>query len=179
MPSTPSSQRTTRIPWQAYWKWQVPGKRSSTSGCTAWAKLCTPASRTRQEWMRRFGSTQEGAILDMEADQFTVLLLSLLIVRDGGLAHVLLVPATRYVFVVVMWMLRLPAHDPKPVEGDNRRGRLCCAVVVAALLAALWPGMPGVASDVLTAAAVLVLTYSFSSDARFLVSRMRSARAVP
>ena len=126
---------------------------------------------------RRFGATWQGAILDMEADQLAMLLLALLLYRDGASAHVLLVPAIRYFYIVVMWLLRIPAHDPKPMGGDNRRGRLCCALVMTALLAALWPGMPLPASDVLTAVAVVVLAFSFGSDARFLVSRMREARA--
>ncbi|MCA8974029.1 MAG: CDP-alcohol phosphatidyltransferase family protein [Planctomycetes bacterium] len=126
---------------------------------------------------RRFGGTAEGAILDMEADQFTVLLLALLIVRGGGPSFVLLAPGIRYVFVLAMWAARLPAHDPKPVNGDNRRGRLCCAFVVTALLAALFPGMPATAVGLLSAAAVAVLVWSFSSDARFLLSRLRPSRA--
>lgn len=129
-------------------------------------------------WLaRRFGGSAAGAVLDMEADQLTVLLLALLLVRGGGGEHVLLVPGIRYFFVLAMWLLRLPAHDPKPVDGDNRRGRLCCALVVGALMLALWPGLGLGLADMSTAFAVLVLAYSFGSDARFLIGRLRSARS--
>ncbi|MEO6597906.1 MAG: CDP-alcohol phosphatidyltransferase family protein [Planctomycetota bacterium] len=127
---------------------------------------------------RRFGSSEEGAVLDMEADQMTVLGLAVLVVHSGGAAHVLVLPALRYVFVLAMWWLGAPAHDPKPVNGDNRRGRRVCATVLAALLIALWPGIDALARDVVTAAAVLLLAWSFGDDARFLLTHRRAkARA--
>ncbi len=86
-------------------------------------------------------------------------------------------PGIRYLFVIIMWALRLPAGDSKPVDGDNRRGRVCCAIVVIALLASLLPGMPRGAADALTATALLVLVYSFGSDVRFLLSRFRDVRS--
>ena len=123
------------------------------------------------------GGSPEGAVLDMETDQFTVLALSVLVVSDGGGVHVLALPALRYVFVLAMWLLGLPAHDPKPVRGDNRRGRRCCAIVMTLLLAALWPGLAGGLRDAATGVAVLVLAWSFASDARFLVGTWRARRA--
>lgn len=126
---------------------------------------------------RRFGGTAAGAVLDMEADQFTVLLLSLLILRDGGPVWVLIAPSVRYVFVLAMWAAGQPAHEPKPVDGDNRRGRICCGVVVTSLLVALLPGTPPWLANVEVGVAIAVLVYSFSSDARFLLSRVRANEA--
>jgi len=122
---------------------------------------------------RRFGATAQGAVLDMEADQITVLALALLVDRDGGPPWILLAPGLRYVFVAAMWTARLPAHDPKPKGGDNRRGRTCCAIVVIALLAALLPGLPPPLVDLAAALAVSVLVFSFASDARFLLRGLR------
>lgn len=128
---------------------------------------------------RRWGATPAGAVLDMEADQATVLVFALLVVRGGGPGWVLLAPALRYLFVLAMWAAQRPAHDPRPVGGDNRRGRRCCAAVVGTLLAALLPGLPRAGVQVAAAAAVLVLALSFASDARHLLSRAGAAGAGP
>lgn len=125
---------------------------------------------------RRTGPTPAGAQLDMEADQLTVLALSICIVQGGGLPHVLLLPAVRYAFVLAAWCWRIPAHEPKPVAGDNRRGRRICAAVVLALLMALAPGAPRGLGDAATAAAVGLLGWSFSADARHLLAARRSRR---
>lgn len=126
---------------------------------------------------RHYGPTPQGAVLDMETDQFTVLALATLVVWHGGLPHVLILPGLRYGFVFAMWAVGAPAHDPKPVAGDNRRGRRVCAAVLVALLAALWPGTPNVVRDVLSAAAVILLAWSFAGDAAFLVRHRRAARS--
>jgi phosphatidylglycerophosphate synthase len=126
---------------------------------------------------RRFGGSEAGAVLDMEADQLVVFGLAATLVRQGGGVHVLALPAMRWAFVLASWWLGIPAHEPKPVEGDNRRGRLVCAAVMVALLLALAPGVPRMAGDVATAVAVLLLGWSFSGDARHLLAR-RSTRSV-
>ncbi len=125
---------------------------------------------------RRFGGSAEGAILDMESDQFTVLALSMVVVAQGGAPHVLVLPGLRYVFVLAMWWLSVPAHEPKPVNGDNRRGRRVCAAVMIALLAATCPGVPPLLRDGATLAASGLLAWSFSGDARHLVAHRRGAR---
>lgn len=126
---------------------------------------------------RRFGPTPQGAVLDMETDQFTVMALAMLVVWHGGAPHVLILPGLRYVFVLAMWWVGAPAHDPKPVDGDNRRGRLICAAVVVALLVALWPDVVGLPRDLVTAVAVALLAYSFTGDALFLVRHRRAVRS--
>jgi phosphatidylglycerophosphate synthase len=126
---------------------------------------------------RRFGASEAGAVLDMEADQLVVFGLAATLVRQGGGTHVLILPAMRWTFVLASWWLGIPAHEPKPVDGDNRRGRLVCAAVLVALLLALAPGVPRAGGDVATAVAVLLLAWSFSGDARHLLARRR-ARSV-
>lgn len=126
---------------------------------------------------RRFGGSPQGAVLDMEADQFTVLALATLVVAHGGGAHVLILPVLRYVFVLAMWWAGAPAHDPKPVNGDNRRGRRICAAVMVALLVALWPNVAAALRDGVTLVAVLLLAWSFSGDARFLIAHRGTARS--
>ncbi|HEX6813770.1 MAG TPA: CDP-alcohol phosphatidyltransferase family protein [Planctomycetota bacterium] len=126
---------------------------------------------------RRFGGSPGGAVLDMEADQLTTLGLAALVLSLGGMAHVLLLPAMRPAFVLAAWWLRIPAHDPKPVNGDNRRGRRICAAVMTALLVAACPATGPALRDAVTAIAVLLLVWSFSADARFLLAHRRGARA--
>lgn len=126
---------------------------------------------------RRFGGSPQGAVLDMEADQLTVMALAVLVSAKGGGAHVLVLPALRHVFVLAMWWVGVPAHDPKPVNSDNRRGRLVCAAVMTALLVALWPGLDGPLRDLVTLVAVLLLAWSFAGDARFLLAQRRLAKA--
>jgi phosphatidylglycerophosphate synthase len=125
---------------------------------------------------RRCGSSEAGASLDMEADQFVVFGLAAAIVFGGGGVHVLLLPAMRWAFVLAAVWLRVPAHQPKPVDGDNRRGRRVCAAVLTAQLLALLPGLPPAVADAATAIAVLLLAWSFTGDARHLLAhRRRSA----
>ncbi|MBL8728219.1 MAG: CDP-alcohol phosphatidyltransferase family protein [Planctomycetes bacterium] len=126
---------------------------------------------------RRCGGSPQGAVLDMETDQFTVLGLATLVAAAGGGGHVLLLPALRYVFVLAMWWAGAPAHEPKPVDGDNRRGRTVCACVLIALLVALWPNLPPPVGDVVTAVAVLLLAWSFAGDAGFLLAQLRGPRS--
>ena len=126
---------------------------------------------------RRFGGSPQGAVFDMEVDQLTVLALAAVVVAQGGGVHVLLLPALRYAFVLAMWWAGAPAHDPKPKHGDNRRGRRVCAAVMTVLLLALWPPLPALLRDLLTAAAVALLAWSFADDAKFLLAHRRGAKA--
>lgn len=125
---------------------------------------------------RQCGGSAHGAQLDMETDQFVVLGLAVAAVGRGGGAHVLLLPALRYAFVLAAWGLRIDATDPKPVAGDNRRGRLVCAGVMVLLLVALHPQIPVAIADAATAVAALLLAWSFAGDARFLLAQRRQRR---
>ena len=80
---------------------------------------------------RRFGVSEEGAILDMETDQFTTLGFALVAATFAGVGvWILLLPAFKYANILFLVFVRLPAHDPKPRDGDNRRGRIICALVL-------------------------------------------------
>lgn len=120
---------------------------------------------------RRFGGSDVGAILDMETDQFTVFGLAFAVAAIGGARWVLVLPALRWWFVLAMALARRPAHEPKPQNGDNSRGRRVCAAVMVALLLALCPALPRVAADAATAVAVVLLVWSFSADVRWLLCR--------
>lgn len=125
---------------------------------------------------RRLGATAEGAVLDMESDQLTVTILALLVVSAGGGAHVLLLPMMRHGFVIFAWWQGLPATDPKPIEGNNQRGRVVCALVITSLLLALLPGVFDWLRDIVIGIAVLALGWSFASDGQHLRQRRRAAR---
>ena len=138
---------------------------------------CVAAFDLVDGWLaRRFGGSDGGAVLDMETDQSTVLALALLVVAGGGAPHVLLLPLMRYAFVLAAWWWAIPAHDPKPVDGDNGRGRLVCAAVVVGLLAALLPCAAAWLREAATGVAVLLLLWSFGSDWSFLIARRRAQR---
>lgn len=119
---------------------------------------------------RRHGPTAAGAVLDMETDQLAVLVLAWLGRERGITAFVLMLPAMRYLFVLAMRLRSLPAHDPKPVSGDNTRGRTVCAIVVASLLLALCPAVPLAGANAAVALGALLLLWSFSADARHLLA---------
>ena len=131
-------------------------------------------------WLaRRYGGSPAGAHLDMETDQLTTLALALLAAAYAGAGlWTLLLPGYKYGYVVVLRAVGLPAHDPKPRAGDNRRGRRICALVMTLLLAALLPEAPTPVVRASTLLAVLALGFSFASDALFLLrSRRRGSAA--
>ena len=118
---------------------------------------------------RRFGGSAAGAILDMETDQFVVLGLAVLAagIAEAGV-WTLLLPSFKYAYVLGLRAAGIPAHDPKPRAGDNRRGRIVCATVMVLLLASLCPWFTAPAAMACSAAAVLALAFSFTSDAVYL-----------
>ncbi len=123
---------------------------------------------------RRFGASEEGAILDMETDQFTTLVLSIFAAcLTGAGAWTLLLPAFKYVFVFAMSAKGLKSTDTKPCEGNNNRGRIICALVQSLLLASLFPAFGELVRGIASGLAVLLLAYSFSSDAGFLLRHSR------
>lgn len=127
---------------------------------------------------RKYGGSEAGAVLDMETDQFTTLVLSAAAytLTSAGV-WALALPAFKYVFVLAMTALGLKSTETKPCEGDNRRGRLICAIVLSLLLASIFPPFPPVMRMLSSGLAVLLLVYSFSSDAAFLWRHARSVSA--
>lgn len=155
------------------------GLHATDPGWPTWAGLlsCVLLDLVDGVAARRFGGSPAGAVLDMEADQLTVVSLSGLVVLGGGGVHVLVLPALRYTFVLVAEWWQIPANEPRPVNGDNRRGRTICAMIMVALLAALCPLVPRSIGDAATAVAVVLLLWSFVADARFLLAHRRGASA--
>ncbi len=123
---------------------------------------------------RAFGGSDAGALLDMEADQFATLNLALVatLVSGAGL-WTLLLPGLRYAFILAMRAAGERADDPKPQDGDNRQARLICAVVMSLLLICNLPTLATPLRWAASGLAVLLLSYSFSSDARFLLRKRR------
>lgn len=124
---------------------------------------------------RRTGPTEHGAVLDMEADQLATLQLAVLAVATGVGAWALLLPAYRYAFVLLSWWRDLPAHDPKPKAGDNRRARLICAGTMVLQLLAVAPHVPLGIRQAGLAIAVAALAYSYGDDVVYLLRRQREA----
>lgn len=123
-------------------------------------------------WARRFGGSPAGAVLDMEADQFTTLGLAVLAWLFTGVGPwVLLLPAFRWIYVPCMMGRGIPVHDPKPLDGDNRRARSISAVVLILALAIVFPDSPAPARSVCLGCAVLLLAYSYASDTIQLIRR--------
>ena len=114
---------------------------------------------------RRYGESEAGAVLDMETDQWVTLGLSVLALRHSGIGPwILILPALRYIYVLYLAVLRLPAHDPKPRGGDNRRARLVCALMLSAQLITLQPALPQSVRTASGILAILLLVYSFGAD---------------
>ncbi|QBQ55635.1 CDP-alcohol phosphatidyltransferase family protein [Nitrosococcus wardiae] len=112
-----------------------------------------------------YGGTPQGAILDAETDQALVFMLAVLGVTVGGLGvWLLLFPLYRYGYVLLLEVFAIPADDPKPKAGGNLRGRIVCAATQVVLLANLLPHLALPAKNLLSALALVFLTYSFADD---------------
>jgi len=124
-------------------------------------------------WLaRRFRQQSAlGARFDMEVDAFLILLLSaaaLLIGKAG--VWVLLIGLMRYVFVLFQqFMPKLNA----PLYPSFRRQAIC-VVQVSALCIILLPVIVPPYSDLIAATALLLLTYSFSTDTFFLLRKRKT-----
>lgn len=126
---------------------------------------------------RRYGGSSAGAILDMETDQLVTLGLALLACGYARVGiWILLLPAFKYGYVLWTGLLRLPFHDPRPMHGENQRAKTICAVVMVVLLTCTMPVLPAIVRFVTGWFAVVLLAYSFGSDAWFL-TRQRRDRA--
>lgn len=128
---------------------------------------------------RRFGGSEAGALLDMETDQLVTLGLALLVAGFTGVGiWILLLPGYKYLYALLLHIAGIAAHDPKPRDGDNSRGRIICAATMVLLLVALAPFVAsslGAAAGVL---AVVLLGYSFGSDAWFLLRRGKNGGSI-
>lgn len=154
------------------------------AAAVAWLALTTPGAASAtllalilaldlvDGWLaRRFGPTVEGAIYDMEADQLTVLVLAYHAASQGLPVWVLVLPGLKYGSVLVSNLLGVPFADPKPKNGDNRRGRLVCAFTFVALGSVTLSGVSSSVKTALVAAALCLLLFSFGDDLRFLLHK--------
>jgi phosphatidylglycerophosphate synthase len=124
---------------------------------------------------RRFGSSEAGAVLDMETDQLATLGLALVACGVADVpAWVLALPALRWLTVLLRALLGAAAGDPKPRAGDNRQGRALCALMLVLLLASLLPAAGHGLRTAAAALAVLVLAWSHGSDLVYLLRRPRA-----
>jgi phosphatidylglycerophosphate synthase len=102
-----------------------------------------------------------GARFDMEIDALLVLALSILAWRyDKAGAWVLLSGWLRYLFVAAGWVWPW-LRRPLPA---TFRGKAICIAQIAALVVVLLPAVAPPASDVIAAAALAALGYSFFAD---------------
>lgn len=124
---------------------------------------------------RRSGSSAEGAILDLEADQFAFLTLALLaFALAGAMAVVFVLPGLRLVKVTVYGLLGVSAASPRPRSGDNRLGKVWCALASALVFASLIPGLSRPLVNGTTLTAALVLLWSYRTDLSDLIAAKRS-----
>lgn len=118
---------------------------------------------------RRTGtSTSFGARFDMELDSILVLALSVLVWRSGKVGPwVLLLGAFRYLFVVAGWLWSALTAELPP----SQRRKTVCVVEGVVLLVCLGPIIPSGLAVTAAGGALLLLTYSFAVDIRWLAAR--------
>ena len=117
-------------------------------------------------WLaRRNGDTAWGAVYDMESDQAWVMGISIGIhALHPSVAWVLIFPALRFFQVLFLKIIKLPASDPKPVDGNNMRARTIFAIVAGGLLLSLLPNLSSGPRSGILLACLLLLSGSFLSD---------------
>lgn len=123
---------------------------------------------------RRTGTdTVFGARFDMELDSFLALALSTLVWRSGKVGlWIVLIGAFRYLFVVAGWLwLALTVQLP-----PSQRRKTVCVVNSAVLLVCLAPIIPSSVASATAAAGLLLLTWSFAVDIRWLTVQASLSR---
>jgi phosphatidylglycerophosphate synthase len=118
---------------------------------------------------RRLGqATAFGARFDMEADALLGLGLSFFVWALGQAgAWVLLSGLMRYIFIIVGWVWPALAAPLPP----RRRRRAICVAHISVLTVSLAPPVTTLWSTVICLAGLVLLGYSFGSDAVWLLSR--------
>jgi len=124
---------------------------------------------------RRWGGSPQGAVYDMESDQMAVLGLALVSTKMAGVfAAVLLMPAMKYINVLMLELSGISPTEPKPRHGNNRRGRIVCALTIFILWVNTLPFAPVAVKSGLSGAGLLALFWSFADDFVFQL-RIRSS----
>ena len=175
--------------------WVTAGRLVLVAGATAWAGL-DPSSSGGGEidaifglllvgtladlvdgmLARRYGPTEQGALLDMESDQIgSVGLTAVACASFGVPVWLWLVPLAHPAWVLVAAFARTgQAVEAKPCDGDNRRGRICGGLSIALLVASCAPFLSEHQRLGCAVAAVLVIAFSYAADLLFLSRRRRS-----
>jgi phosphatidylglycerophosphate synthase len=125
-------------------------------------------------WLaRRTGmSSPFGARFDMEIDALLILVLGVIVWRYGKAgAWVLLSGALRYLFVLSEWVWHW-MRTPLP---PSTRRKTVCVVQIVGLIVAVSPLVPAWLSAAIAATTLMLLTWSFAVDVRWLWT----ARTVP
>jgi phosphatidylglycerophosphate synthase len=113
----------------------------------------------------KYGGTSWGAVYDMESDQLWVMGIAVGIhTTHPSVGWVLVFPALKFLHVLSLRLAGLPAGDPKPVNGDNRRGRAVFAIVATGLLVSLLPELPERLRGGMLLAGLVLLVGSFAAD---------------
>jgi phosphatidylglycerophosphate synthase len=106
-----------------------------------------------------------GARYDMETDAFLILVFSLLAWQlDKAGSWVVLSGLLRYLFIAAGWILPWMRGALPP----SRRRQTVCVIQIAVMLAVLLPFIASPLSDVLSAATLCLLCYSFLVDVLWL-----------
>ena len=118
-------------------------------------------------WMaRRTGtSTAFGGRFDMELDAFLMLALSVLVWLSGKVGPwVILIGGLRYLFVAASWFWS-PLRAELP---PSQRRQAVCVVQGIVLLVCLGPIISSAMASAVAGGALVLLTYSFAVDVRWL-----------
>ena len=127
---------------------------------------------------RRYGATAAGAILDMETDQSATLCLAFLLHGVVGIgAWVYLLPGLRYGYILLLRSVGEHADDPKPCDGDNRRAKVICAVMMILLILAVSPVISPFGATLCAGISAGLLTCSYGSDVWFILRHRRAGSA--
>ena len=111
-------------------------------------------------------ATSYGARFDMELDAFLMLVLSVLIWRNGIIgAWILLIGTARYIFMGAGWLWPALARELP----DSKRRKCICVVQGVVLLVCLGPVIPVTVSTAAASTALVLLTASFGADTWWLL----------
>jgi phosphatidylglycerophosphate synthase len=117
---------------------------------------------------RTRSATTFGARFDMEVDALLILVLSATLWEEGKVgAWALAAGLMRYAFLAAGWLAPW-LRQPLP---ESFRRKAVCVVQMVALIAALLPGVGGLAARWIVALSLLALAWSFLIDVFWLASR--------
>jgi phosphatidylglycerophosphate synthase len=121
--------------------------------------------RVDGELARRDGVTERGAVFDMESDAFyLVTMCGIAHLYLGVTAWVFVIGGMRPLYVCAWAVLRRFIEPSSPNRAGSLRARLIHVALVVALIVDLAPLVPLGAKNAATAAAILLICYSYAID---------------